>query len=259
MPNPTPEEIFVQHLPWIDKVAAIVCRRNGVWGDDADDFASWARMKLMEDDYAVFRKFEGKSKLETYIATVVSRLFIAHQRREQGRWRPSTEAQRIGPPAPELERLVRRDGYTVEQAGEKLRTAGVTDYSDHELARLLARLPDRVPLRPVQVSPEPVLEHKESASSADARIVSSEAEAWHGGLMDAVNRAISRMEPEEQMIVRMRFGEGCTLAHVARTVNIDPKPLYRRIEKLKTALRGHLEAEGISPRDVRMLLDREDT
>lgn len=259
MPDPTPEEIFVQHLPWIDKVAAIVCRRNGVWGDDAEDFASWTKMKLMEDDYAVFRKFEGKSKLETYIGTVVTRLFIHRDREERGRWRPSTEALRMGPPAPELEQLVHRDGYTVAQAGEKLRTAGVTGYTDHQLARLLASLRERTPMRPVQVSSsESVLEREQAPASADAGIVASETDAWRSEVLEALNRAMRRMEPEEQMIVRMHFGEGRTLAHVARALNIEQKPLYRRIDRLRDALRGHLEAEGLSPHDVRKLLDRED-
>ena len=44
-----PETLLIQHLDWVDNVAALVCRRNGLWGHDADDFAASARLKLVQD------------------------------------------------------------------------------------------------------------------------------------------------------------------------------------------------------------------
>lgn len=259
MPDPlNAEAVFLEHLAWIDKAAAKACRRHGLWGADAEDFASWAKMKIMENDYAVLRKFRGESDWKTFLATVVVHHFHAYSRERRGRWRPSAAAQRLGPPARELETLVRRDGYTVAQAGEKLRTSGITDYSDGELARLLASLPERDPLRPVQVAAEPVLESARAPSRSDTRVAASEAEAWRGDLMAALERAMGRMEPADRMIVRMHFGDGHKLADVARALGIEQKPLYRRIHKLRDELREHLEREGISARDVRAMLDWEE-
>lgn len=254
-----PEAIFLEHLAWIDKVAAMASRRHGLWDADAEDFAAWARIRLMENDYAVFRKFRGEADWKTFIATVVVRLSHGYSRERRGRWRTSAAAERLGPPAPELEMLVHRDGYRLEQAGEKLRTAGRTSLSDTELARLLARLPEREPLRPVQVAADPVLDGTEGAFRADERVTAAEAESAHGALLAALRRAMERMPAEDRMIVRMHYGDGHSLAHVARELHIEQKPLYRRITKLRDTLREHLEREGVSSRDVRALLDREES
>lgn len=254
-----PEAIFLQHLGWIDRMASFASRKHGRREAEAEDFASWAKMRLIEDDYAVFRKFRGEADWKTFIATVMVRLSVAYSREQQGRWRPSAAAVRMGTPAVELETLVLRDGYTIAQAGEKLRTAGVTGLADGELARLLEKLPPRGPMRPVEVTADAALEGAEGPSRADERVARSEADAEHGALLAALRRAMDAMPYEDRMIVLLHFGEGRTLADVARALRIDQKPLYRRIPKLRDILRGNLEREGVSAGDVRRLLDREDS
>jgi RNA polymerase sigma factor for flagellar operon FliA len=248
------EAVFLAHLGWIDRVASIACSRHGVWGAEAEDFSAWVRMRVMEDDYAVLRNWQGGSELKTYLAAVVTRQFLTYNRVERGRWRSSAAAVRLGSPAPELEMLVQRDHFTVEQAGQKLRTAGLTTLSDIELARLLARLPERSPLRPVQVDPELALGARANASRADERVTAAEAEARRGEMMGALGQALGQLEPEEQVIVKMHFADGCTLAHVARTLGLEQKPLYRRVERLRVRLKEFLEAAGLGGDDVRGLL-----
>jgi RNA polymerase sigma factor for flagellar operon FliA len=250
----SPEAIFLKHLGWIEKVATTACRRNGVWGADAEDFVSWARMKLMEDDYAVIRRFRGESEIKTFIATVVVRYFHAYSRERRGRWRPSAAAEQIGAPARELETLVHRDGYTLEQAGEKLRTAGISTLSDAEMSRLLARLPQRAPFRPVELPPD-ALDAAESPLRADERVAASDANTRRREILTAVSRAMEKLEPEDRMIVRMHFGDGYTLAAVARALNVEQKPLYRRVHRLQLRLREYLEEEGVSSYTAHELLE----
>jgi RNA polymerase sigma factor (sigma-70 family) len=251
------EAVFLEHLATIERAAAKAARRYGLWGDDAEDFAEWVKVKLIENDYAALRKFRGESDWKTFLVTVISRLGSADSRERRGRWRPSAEAERRGPPAPALERLVRRDGYRLDQAGEQLRTSGQTTLSDAELARLLAALPERGPLRPVQVPAEPVLETAQGSSRADAVVTDSERAEWRNSVLAALDRAMEQMEPDDRIIVRMRFADGYTLADVARALGIEQKPLYRRLPKLKEILHGYLVAEGISADVVRALLDSE--
>lgn len=251
------EAIFLQHLSRIEKAAARACRQNA-WATEAEDFAAWAKMKMMEDDYAVLRKFRGESEVVTYLTTVVVRYFHAYSRERRGRWRSSAAAERLGPPARELEMLVRRDGYRLAQAGEKLRTAGRTTLSDAALARLLAQLPDRAPLRPVEVGEESLPGGAEARSRADERVLASEAEIRHREAAEALDRAMQRLSPQERMIVRMHLRDDRTLADVARTLRIEQKPLYRIVPRLRERLRRDLVAAGISPAEVRALLDRHD-
>jgi RNA polymerase sigma factor (sigma-70 family) len=249
-----PEALFLEHLGWIDNAASIACSTRGVWGADAEDFASFVRERLIENDYAILRGFRGGSGLKTYLVAVVARQFASYRRAQRGRWRPSAIARRLGQLAMDLELLVRHEGYTLDQAIEKLRTAGRTTASDVELARLLDQLPHRSPLRPVKVEPT-LPDEIPGPSRPDDEVLQAEEEARRERMMDAQSRAMGQLEQEDQLIVRMHFAEGYTLAHVARALGLKQKPLYRRVERLRLRLRTLLEREGLRSDDVRGLLD----
>ncbi len=252
------EALFLKHLDFIDKVASMACGNHGVWGADAEDFAAWVRMKLMEDDYSVVRRFRGESEIKTYLASVVMRHFINYDRTERGRWRPSAAAERLGSVAVEVETLVRRDGYTLQQAGETLRTAGRTTLSDAELARLLDQFPERAPLRPVVGEPATGLDTAPGASRADERVLEAEAHGRRAEVLRALATAMEQLELEERLIVQLHFAEGQTVADVARALRLEQKPLYRRVERLRVRLRALLERAGLGGDDVRGLIDEPD-
>lgn len=248
-----PGKLFLEHLPWIEKVAGVVCRKHGVWGDDAEDFASVAKMKLMENDYADLRKFRGDCQVTTYLATLVVRRFHEYARERWGRWRNSAAAEREGQLAKDLETLVHRDGCTLAQAGEQLRNAGKTDLTDAGLARLLARLPTRQPLRAREVG-APLIESTPAPESADRDVGLAEMDSHRSALLAALFRVMDQLPPEERHILRMRFGDGRSVADVARALRLEQKPLYRKIDQLRARLRRDLELSGVTADDVRELL-----
>jgi RNA polymerase sigma factor for flagellar operon FliA len=251
------EARFLEHLEWINRFASRVCRSHGLVGADAEDCTALVRMKLIEDDYAVVRRFGGDSELRTYLGIVITRQAASYVRGERGRWRPSAAAQRVGPVAVELERLVRRGGYTLQQAGEKLRTEGLTEHSDVELARLLGQFPERAPLRPEVQEPAAGVDAP-GDSRADERVTGAEADSRRADMLRALGTALEQLEPEDQVIVRMHFIEGYTLASVSRIRGLDQKPLYRHVDRLRARLRGILENAGVHRDDVRALFDEPD-
>ncbi|HEX8452424.1 MAG TPA: sigma-70 family RNA polymerase sigma factor [Longimicrobium sp.] len=249
--------LFLEHLTWIDRAAAIACVRKGIHGADAEDFAGRVRMALIEDDYGIVRGFDGGSEFKTYLSTVIARLLVNFQREVGGRWRGSMAAQRLGPPADELERLVHREGFTLLQAGEKLRTEGRTTLSDAELARLFGQLPARTPLRPEVQEPVTGLEGQDD-SRADDRVMEAEADSRRVEIVRALDAAMGQLDPEERMIVKLRYADGNTLADVARTLRLDQKPLYRRAPRLLARLLQLLESAGLRRDDVRGFLNDDD-
>ena len=246
------EGLFLEHLGWINRVAGTTCMQHGVWGAEAEDCASFIRMKLMEDDYAIIRKHRGASTLKTYLAMVVTRHFHEYLRERRGRWRTSAAARRLGPPAPDLEALVHRDGYRLDQAGELLRTAGRTTLTDRELGRLLNEFPQREPLRPREVPPDAVLDGIEGGQHAEDRVAGARAEALHQQVMDALERAMGTLGPEDRMIVRMHMADGRSLADVSRALGVERKPLFRRVNRLRRHLRVEIENRlgGLSPQSI---------
>ena len=87
------EALFLANLPWIRRVMAALCRRYRMSDVDAEDFASWVTLRLVEHDYAALRQFRGDSTLHTYLAVVVTMLHREYLVRSWGRWRPSAAAR----------------------------------------------------------------------------------------------------------------------------------------------------------------------
>jgi RNA polymerase sigma factor for flagellar operon FliA len=247
-----PAAAFVQSLPDIDRMAEKLCRRYHV-SEEAEDFASLVKMKLMADDYAALRSFRGESALRTFLLPVVTRAFHEWQRATRGRWRNSAQALRLGPPVPELEALVQRDGVPLREAAERLRAAGRTDKSDRELAALLSQCRDRAPLRPVEVGPAP-LDSAVSDRQADGRVTAEEDRRRREHVTAALQAALrSALTPEEQVLVRMVFIECRKVADAARLLGVPQKPLYRKLEQALAKLRGALEDAGVGAAEVREL------
>ena len=134
-----PESIFLANLALIDRLIALIARRHALSPSDAEEFGAWAREKIIDDDYAVIRKFGGRSSLSTYLTTVLVNLFRDYRNSRWGRWRPSAEAKRRGPIGIRLEELIYRDGHLVREAVQILQSIGAP-LSDTELLRIAAAL-----------------------------------------------------------------------------------------------------------------------
>jgi RNA polymerase sigma factor for flagellar operon FliA len=247
--------LLVQHLPWIERVAASLCRRHGLDPDEADDFASWAKARLMEHDYAALRKFRGESALTTYLTVVVSMLYRDYRVARWGRWRPSAAARRHGPLAVQLETLVYRDGYHWSQAAALLQARDAS-LTEREITTLIAQLPAGLRGRPVEVGADP-LAATPGPARADETVVAAEAEAEQQAAERALSSAMEGLADEDRVILRLRFWEGKSVADVARALTLEQKPLYRRLERILVDLRKRLEAQGVSRERVRALLEED--
>jgi RNA polymerase sigma factor for flagellar operon FliA len=247
------EDLFRDNLGRIDRIIASLCRRHGLTGDDADDFASWAKMRLIENDYAILGKFRGDSSLSTYLTVVISMLLREYRVHEWGRWRPSAAARRLETVGVRLETLVYRDGYTLVQAAQVLRTKDGVTLSDRELAVMLAQFPPRRPPGPPELGPE-ALAAASAPDRADDLVAGDEAERERRRIEEALLQSLESLPAEDRTIVRMRYWESMSIADIGRALNLPQKPLYRRMERAFKLLREALEARGVSPGQVRDLL-----
>ena len=249
-----PQELFLSNLDAIDRAIAYVCHRNHLSPQDGEEFGSEVKTKLIEGNYAVLRKFEGRSSFSTYMTTVIQRLYFQWRVQMWGKWRPSAEAKRLGEKAITLERLLTRDGFTYAEALETL-TTGTRAYTREEVEALYLRLPERQP-RPVLVSavtPDaaPTIDPDRELFTAERRKAARAAAA-------AVDEAIAGMDAESQVILRMRFWNNQKVPDIARALRTDGKRLYKKIDRLLQVLRNALETAGIDRETMSDLLDRTD-
>src|SRR6187401_2942400 len=105
-------------LVLLGEVVRSVVRRGRLPPADAEDFSQGVQLRFLESGYEAFARFDGRSSLRTYLTTVVWRLLLDWRTAAYGKWRPSAAARRLGPQAVRLDRLLNRDGLTVDEAIE---------------------------------------------------------------------------------------------------------------------------------------------
>jgi len=242
--------LYSDHAETIESVLAYTRRVHRLSADDGDEFSSWARLRLLEDDCATLRKFQGKSSFKTFLVTVIQRLFLDWRIKEWGKWRPTADARRLGPVAIELERLVGRDGLEYEQAVATLVSKG-TAFTSDECDRIWAELPRRGQRKRAG---EDALEHMPSPIVAEDPIDVEQDRASAHRARIALSDAIPALSPQDQLIIRLRFQDGFTVARIAQLIGEEQKPLYRRIEQILARLRATMTAAGVTAEEVRSLL-----
>jgi RNA polymerase sigma factor for flagellar operon FliA len=245
-----PQSIFLDALPLIDRIVHAVGRRGALSDDERADFASWVKLRLLEDDYGIIRKFERRASFATYINVVINHLFLDYRNARWGRWRPSATARRLGRLAMRLEQLLHRDGCTLSEAVNVLcTTEEVTDEGD--VRQLASQLPVRMPHREVG---DGALWAVAAEEQTDDAILAEEQADEVRAAECILNEALRGLSAEDQTICRLIYWENFTVAEVARALRLRQKPLYRRIERLKARMRIALESNGIDEQRARHLL-----
>jgi len=251
-----PRKLFDASLPAIDRIIARVCWRARIFGADAEDFASSVKVALLEDDCAILRMHQGRSSLATYLAVVIDRMLADHRVRTLGRWDPSTQAQLGGPAAILLEKLLRRDHRSFEEALPIIR--GVhPEMTREEAERIAARLPERSP-RPRFVALDATeLPPIAASDRADAGAISAENQRLSERAARIVRETLSALPVDDRALVQLHYGASMSIADISRMMRLPQRPLYRRIERILVTLRRALAAEQIDATAIPGLVSHE--
>jgi len=255
LPSPpaalTPEQLYLGHLKLIDRISEHAARRRHFSREETEDFVSTVRFKLFEGNYERIRKYQGISTFATYITLVIERLFKDHCNHVWGKWRASAEAKRLGDVALRLEVLLVREKLTFDQACEYLRTNEHVEMSREQLDDLAGRLPSRTPPRQMQ-GEEELADRPAEGESPDQRVIAQEVEKRRKEIRGLLRKALASLPAEDRLIAQMR----CELqvSQIAKSLHLEQKPLYRRIEKILLTLRSQLEKDGVRREDIAEIL-----
>jgi RNA polymerase sigma factor (sigma-70 family) len=247
----TLEELFHQSLKALPLILRGLGRVKRLSREEVEDLGSDIKVKLLEDDYGVLRLWDGRSCLKSYLAIVVYNIWHDRVRGEKGRVRVSAAAKELGPPAPELEELLGRQGLTFNEAYETIKPR-FPDLSRSKAEEIEAQINPR-PGRHFEnedvaarlPDPEPTgYEHLEQQEKL----------AKKRKALDLMHRRLLELPEQDSILLVRAHAEGVKFARIARSLGIDQKPLYRRNERLLTMLRTDLEEAGIRWEDVSEVL-----
>jgi RNA polymerase sigma factor (sigma-70 family) len=244
--------MFTAHLNVIRSAIASVARRNHLSADETEECTSVVYLKLIEADYAILRKFGGRSSLRTYLTAVVQRLLLDHRVTQWGKWNPSATARRGGPAAILLERLTRRDGLSLDQALTVMAGTGRDSVDVEAMTRIHGKLPLRASRRCLNetvltdvISPLP---------GADAGVALAARMRTARRAVHALAGAMRHFSSDDRLILRLRFVENCKISEIARHLpGLDrqrSKALYPRLRRLLDRLGESFQRAGIDRSDL---------
>lgn len=248
---PPAASMLEEHLPVIEEAIRFACRHAGFPPQDAEEFEGWAKLRLVERQEAVFAGYRGRGTLAAYLAVIVQNLFRDYRTHLWGRWRPSAEAQRLGPEAIELETLTSRDGLDFETAIEMMVSRNPALRSRDELEALAGQLPRRE--RRSFVSEE-ALYYVGTQDGVESRVEDTENARVQADVEEAFAAVLSGLDPQDVLLMKMSFRDGFSVATIARALAIQPRVLYYRREVCLKQLRQELENRGLTWDHVKKIL-----
>jgi len=214
---------------------------------DADDFRQTVYLRLVERRGDFFSRFRGDSSLRTYLFVVVGRMRLDWQNHHYGKWQPTLAARKAGPVGIVLDRLLNRDGCTVDEAIEHLRCRRLP-VDDGQVRRLAAALPAR---RRTQIVPAEFSERSQVVEFQDPVEARQRARAMRAH-RTALRNALTQLSHSDRTLIRLRFVERLSVHSLAARTRTDSKALYRRFERIMRRLRRGLTAQGVDANSVQI-------
>jgi RNA polymerase sigma factor for flagellar operon FliA len=245
------QRLLLDHLDLIDQIVRTTGRRRHLSSAEQEDFASFVNLRLVDDNYAILRKFQNRSTLWTYLAAVIERLSLDFCAEKWGRWRPSALAERLGPVAVVLERLVTRDAHTVEEAIEIVRTNHDVTLTPAELRALWDQLPARV--RTTEVGEEAAAAVS-ATDSSETHVEDAELQRNIERLERALQAAFTGIAAQDRVLIALRFDQELSMVEIAKLTGSSVPTLHRRLDKSVRQLRLALAQSGFAPREIAGLI-----
>jgi RNA polymerase sigma factor for flagellar operon FliA len=245
------QRLLLDHLDLVNQIVRSVGRRRHLSGPELEDFGGFVHLRLVDDDYAILRKFQHRSSLWTYLAAVIERLSLDFCTEKWGRWRPSAIAERLGPAAVVLERLINRDAHPLEEALEILRTNHDVGLSEAGLRDIWRQLPLR--LRTTEVGEE-AAELLLSNDSSESVIDDHDHRENINRLQGALATAFAQIAEQDRVLIALRFDQDLSMVEIAGLTGSSVPTLHRRLDKSVKQLRSALSHAGFDPREVANLI-----
>ena len=245
------QRLLLDHLSVVDQIVRTTGRRRQLSAPELEDFSGFIRLRLIENDYAVLRKFQNRSSIWTYLSAVIERLSLDYCADKWGRWRASAMAERLGPAAVVLERLVSRDGHTLDEALEIIRSSHSFGLARTDLLTIWAQLPKRG--RTTNVGEEAAATVP-SPRTADERVDAIELHEKIERIGGALQASLDELSAKERVLLALRFDQDMSMVQIARLTGSSVPTLHRRLEKAVKLLRASLSHLGLDRHAIMELI-----
>ncbi len=246
--RPIQELALALHWQMITDVVERSRRKLGADEEEGETVESKVKFKLYANNFEIIRNFRRESSFPAYLRTIVQRTFHDLRAERFGKWHHSAAAERLGPLAMDLERMIYREGHTPSEAISVLLTSH-PEISRTTLEKTLEALPIK-PRRPSMVSMKDIEEMISTDSDSDILMITGERFRLSERVAALVRRFMDELEDTDRKLLQFLFERDLKISTISRMLMKDQKGLYRRRDELLARLRSELEKAGIGPKDA---------
>ena len=226
----------------IQRKLQVMGRRSGLPAHEAEELRSWALFKLVEDDYRILGRWEGRSSFSTYLTVVLVNLMRDYRVHVWGKWRPSAAAERLGEEAMLLERLIGRDRLSLEEAIHHIQVEKRASASAADLEALALKLPLRTGRWRVD---EGELLRFPVDGKIEARLVEGERARAAARVHKVLPSLLRELPEEDRLLLELRYRDNLSMAAISPVLGVPQRELYSRRDRCLKKLRRSLEQAGL--------------
>ena len=244
-----PEEILATRDA-LNKIDA-VCKRHFSSENDHNECYIFVLDSLKADDYKRLRAFKGKSKLSTYLHTLINSLVIDFRRKRYGRRRIPAAVRKIGQWAEAVYRLICWQKFSLDDAYDFMQIDGIYDNSYEQF------LQDVVPIQNAPCRQDPSFSSLDEPHGNPLRKTVNEDSNPLEVLLLKLDRkrrieaikiireTTEKLPDRDQLLVRLVFGSDHPMRVAANIIELSTAAARRRLKGLLIKYRENLLAAGI--------------
>jgi RNA polymerase sigma factor (sigma-70 family) len=248
-PTPDPAEILA--TPDILQKIEAVCKRNFSAENDRNEAYIFVLDSLKDNNFKRLRAYKGKSKLSTYLHTLINSLVVDFRRKRYGRRRIPAAVAKLGRWAEAVYRLVCWQRFSFDDAYDFLQIDGQFEGSYNQFMQAIE------PIRNAPCRENPGFKSIDDSrhgpqkdvpdtglNPLDLLVQKFDRERRIKALK--VIRETTRKLPEkDQLLVRLVFGSGHSPQAAAKVIQVSTSAARRRLKGLLMKYRKRLLAAGI--------------
>ena len=234
----------------LEKIEA-VCKRHFSAENDQNECYVFVLDSLKADDFKRLRAFKGKSKLSTYLYTLINSLVIDFRRKRYGRRRIPAAVIKLGKWAEAVYRLVCWQRFSVDDAYDFLQIDGLYEGSYDQFMQAI------VPIRNAPCRENPTfkliddlvgdpIQNKEyaGANPLESLIQKLDRERRIKALK-IIRETTQKLPEKDQLLVRLVFGSEQPVKAVAKIIELSTSAARKRLKGVLMEFREKLLAAGI--------------
>ncbi len=234
----------------LEKIEA-VCMRHFYTENERNECYIFVLDSLRADNFKRLRAFKGKSKLSTYLYSLVNSLAIDFRRKRYGRRRIPSAILKLGKWAEAVYRLVCWQKFSFDDAYDFLQIDGLFEGSYEQFQQDIALI-QKAPCRenPSFMSMDDcggklTRTMEDAGSNPLERLIRKLNRERRIKAVKVIRETTDSLPENDQLLVRLVFGSEHSVSVAAKVIHLSASAARRRLKRLLIKYRKNLLAAGI--------------